>query len=119
MGKKRRSRKYFSKRINKYFNKNPRNCYSAEYTKWRYDVKKRDNFTCQWPGCNSRKRIQVHHIKTWAKYPAMRYVIANGITLCKQCHDKIQGKEHDYETFFIKILEIQMINKIKDFKKNE
>jgi len=45
----------------------------------------------------------------------MRFVTANGITLCKKCHDSIKGKEADYEAFFLKILEWQMLDKIKKY----
>lgn len=91
---------------------------NPEYSKWRKEVKERDNNQCQWPGCGSHKRLQVHHIKTWAKYPALRFTTANGITLCRKCHDYIKGKEHDYEFFFLKILEWKMIDKIKAFDKS-
>lgn len=94
---------------------------NPEYVKWRRLVRERDDFQCQWPGCSSKSRLQVHHIKTWGAYPGLRYDISNGITLCRQCHDMIKGKERDYETLFIKILEWQMLDKIKKFgkKKNE
>jgi 5-methylcytosine-specific restriction endonuclease McrA len=118
--KKRRYNPYSKKRYNKTntpksYSKDSRNYKSPEYTKWREDIKKRDNYQCQWPGCCSRHRIQIHHIKTWASYPGMRYVTANGITLCKKCHDSVKGKEVEYETFFMKILEWQMLDKIKKY----
>jgi len=94
-----------------------RNFNSPEYSKWRDEVKKRDKHMCQWPGCCSRKRIQVHHIKTWAKYPSMRFVVSNGITLCRKCHDSVKGKEADYESFFFKLLEWQMLDRIKKYDK--
>jgi len=74
---------------------------------------------CQWPGCCSRSKLQVHHIKTWAKNPGLRFSTANGITLCRKCHDSVKGKEHDFETFFLKLLEWQMMDKIKKFKKKK
>ncbi len=56
-----------------------------KYKIWRLKVFSRDNFTCQ--GCNLVGRyLEVHHIKSFAKYPKLRYVIENGITLCKKCH---------------------------------
>lgn len=116
--KKRRYNPYSKKRYDnkpKRSYKDTRNYKSPEYSKWREDIKKRDNHQCQWPGCMSRHRIQVHHIKTWANYPGMRFVAANGITLCAKCHDSIKGKEADYETFFLKILEWQMLDKIKKY----
>ena len=99
--------------------RNSRDFNSPEYTKWRDDIKKRDNYTCQWPGCLSKKQIQVHHIKTWANYPGLRFVSANGITLCRKCHDSIKGKEADYESFFLKLLEWQMLDKIKKYCKDK
>tara|TARA_R110002020_G_scaffold367868_2_gene579771 strand:- start:3172 stop:3363 length:192 start_codon:yes stop_codon:yes gene_type:complete len=57
----------------------------------------------------------VHHIKTWAKYPALRFVPANGITLCKKCHKMVTGKEQDYEAFFYKLLEWQVLDKLKKY----
>ena len=116
--KKRRYNPYSKKRYDnkpKRGYKDTRNYKSPEYSKWREDIKKRDNHQCQWPGCMSRHRIQVHHIKTWANYPGMRFVTANGITLCAKCHDSIKGKEADYEAFFLKILEWQMLDKIKKY----
>jgi len=109
------SKKRFENKPKRTYGRDSRNYKSPEYTKWREDIKKRDNHECQWPGCCSRHRIQVHHIKTWANYPGMRFVTANGITLCKKCHDSIKGKEADYEAFFLKILEWQMLDKIKKY----
>jgi|10_taG_2_1085330.scaffolds.fasta_scaffold06127_5 5-methylcytosine-specific restriction endonuclease McrA len=83
------------------------------YIKWRNDVKDRDDHCCQWPNCGSKRRIQVHHIKTWAAHPGLRFVMANGITLCERCHESIKGKEVHYEAFFLKILEYKMINKLR------
>ena len=119
MAKKKRRTPYSKKRYDKpkitRGGYDSRNYKSPEYSKWREDIKKRDNNQCQWPGCMSRHRIQVHHIKTWANYPGMRFVTANGITLCKKCHDSVKGKEAEYETFFLKILEWQMLDKIKKY----
>lgn len=118
MAKKKRRTPYSKKRYDKPkrgYSRDTRGYKSPEYSKWREDIKKRDNYECQWPGCCSRHRIQVHHIKTWANYPGMRFVTANGITLCKKCHDSVKGKEADYETFFLKILEWQMLDKIKKY----
>lgn len=94
---------------------------SPEYKKWREDVRARDGRCCQWPGCGSKKQLQAHHIKTWSKHPLLRFELGNGITLCRRCHDKIKGKEHDYEVFFLKLLHWNMIEKIKKFgdKRNE
>ncbi len=116
-GRRYNGRNYYKKRSG--FSRNDRDYLSPHYTKWRKDIKERDNHMCQWPGCLSRKRLQVHHIKTWAYYPALRYTTANGINLCRKCHDSIKGKEADYEGFFLKVLEWQMIDKIKKYDKDK
>lgn len=81
-----------------------RNYNDPQYKKWRQLVYKRDKFTCQWPGCNSKRKINAHHIKTWANYPGLRFVVDNGITLCYQHHKMISGMEESYEIPFLRIL---------------
>lgn len=83
---------------------NQRNFNDPLYKKWRKEVYDRDNHQCQWPGCNKNKRLNAHHIKTWANYPALRFLIENGITLCYQHHKMISGMEEIYESVFFKIL---------------
>jgi 5-methylcytosine-specific restriction endonuclease McrA len=52
---------------------------------WRLDVFERDEFICQ--RCNKKGgKLQAHHIKSWAKYPDVRFDVNNGITLCIKCH---------------------------------
>src|SRR3990167_4114517 len=46
---------------------------------------KRDNYTCQM--CKKKGvELQVDHIKSWAKYPKLRFKHENCRTLCKECH---------------------------------
>lgn len=74
------------------------------YKQWRKNIYKRDKFTCQWPNCNCKKKLNAHHIKTWANYPHLRFDSNNGITLCKQHHDMIKGLEEIYESVFYQIV---------------
>ncbi len=54
-------------------------------------VLRRDGYTCQNCGAkngNGQKIIlEVHHKKSYAEYPELRFKITNGITLCKRCHN--------------------------------
>jgi len=108
------------KKIKKaYYNSN-RNYLDPQYTAWRNAVKVRDNKKCRFPGCESRKRLQVHHIKKWSDFPTLRYEITNGITLCCACHKMVTGKEVYYEALFYKVLEFDLLEKIKSkLKKRE
>lgn len=81
-----------------------RNYKDPLYKQFRKNVLCRDNHKCQWHGCGSSKQLNVHHIKTWAQYPALRFDINNGITLCKKHHHMIKGLEHIYEAVFFKIV---------------
>lgn len=60
--------------------------YSIEYKSWRKQVFERDDYTCQ--HCGVRGYITAHHIKSFAYYPKLKYILSNGITLCENCHSK-------------------------------
>lgn len=90
---------------------NDRDYNDPKYKKWRLAVRKRDHFKCVL--CGSRKRLQSHHIKRWIDFPALRYVISNGVTLCKHCHDnKVKDHEDMYAPQFS-----QMTGRDKDAMK--
>lgn len=72
---------------------------TPEYNLWRVAVFKRDKFTCKKCGQKpprKSKRLQAHHILSWANYPALRYDINNGITLCWNCHKEMFHNENGY-----------------------
>lgn len=58
---------------------------SSMYKIWREAVFLRDNFTCQDCG-EFGGFLNAHHIKSFAEYPDLRFIITNGATLCKGCH---------------------------------
>lgn len=86
-----------------------------KYIEWRRRVLRRDQNKCQMPGCfcNSRSRLQVHHILTWAKHRGQRYNTDNGITLCKRAHKAITGKEDLFIEFFQMIVQMNKRNETK------
>jgi len=61
-----------------------------EYREWRTTVLSRDNHKCVQCG-ETKKRLDADHIKSWAKYPDLRYEISNGRTLCISCHEKTES----------------------------
>lgn len=71
------------------------------YKRFRLEVLERDKFTCQM--CNKkgrRARLNVHHVIKWSSASTLRYDIDNGITLCRDCHKDITGKESHYISYF-------------------
>ena len=81
-----------------------RNFEDPKYIEWRKKVYKRDKYKCQFPGCKLRKRLNAHHIRRWADFPTLRFILENGITLCQTHHKMIQGHEDEYALSFIQIL---------------
>lgn len=74
--------------INKHSTSEPK------YKKWRSSVFERDGWTCQTCGVKGCY-LEAHHIKSWARYPELRYVLDNGVTLCRECHkltDNYKGR---------------------------
>jgi len=63
---------------------------STRYKNWRIAIFKRDYFTCQECGYESKGKrpsdIDADHIKPFALFPKLRFDINNDRTLCKPCH---------------------------------
>lgn len=58
---------------------------TTEYKQWRQEVFERDDYTCVLCGVRGGN-LEADHIKPWAYYPAIRYELSNGRTLCLPCH---------------------------------
>ena len=66
---------------------NERIRHTFRYTLWRKNVYKRDNYSCKVCGKHCQnKEIIAHHIKSFSAFPNMRFILSNGITLCRSCH---------------------------------
>ncbi|RLI46445.1 hypothetical protein DRO61_09215 [Candidatus Bathyarchaeota archaeon] len=77
-----------------------RNYECPVYKNFRNAVLKRDNFTCQM--CNRKGKgiwLNVHHIIKWSSASSLRYDVDNGISLCRDCHKEVTGKESHYITY--------------------
>ena len=73
---------------------------SDKYAEWRIKVFLRDCFTCVL--CRKvGEQLNADHIKPWAFYPELRFVISNGRTLCKACHEKKPKRFKDKAAYLI------------------
>ena len=72
---------------------------SPEYKAFRTAVFERDDYVCQ--DCSQRGgKLSVDHIKPFAFYEELRYVLSNGRTLCWECHKKtptFAGRAQKYQ----------------------
>ena len=81
------SNSYIKAKSNNDFRRTP------EYRRWRKEVYKRDDYTCQI--CGKRGgNLNAHHIEHFSKNKKLRTDINNRITLCEECHKYIhRGKK--------------------------
>ena len=66
-------------------------------------VRTRDEWECV--DCETHQRLEVHHIipRKWA--PDRVLDVTNGVTLCSECHAKVQPKWRDYVERLQRIVE--------------
>lgn len=65
----------------------------VDYARWRHEVFKRDNFTCQKCGDSRGGNLRGHHLYSFANHPEFRFHGAHGITVCLPCHKKIHQED--------------------------
>lgn len=63
-----------------------------ENTRWRFAVYSRDDFRCRVCGDSRGGNLEAHHLNSYTDYPEERFVLSNGITLCKDCHYSFHHK---------------------------
>jgi transposase len=70
----------------------------------RYRIHERDGWRCQMPGCGCAEkwRLEAHHIVPIAN--GGTHALTNGITLCRPCHQRIQGREAQHAQLFQEIV---------------
>lgn len=67
---------------------------STEYNQWEDAVIRRDGTKCKKCGYSGRSRLVAHHIKNFAQFPLLRFILSNGATLCRskeKCHIKFHA----------------------------
>ncbi len=87
---------------------------SARYWNWRKRVLTRDHFTCTVCGNAGREvKLEAHHIKPWFDFPAKRFMLDNGITLCFDCHNSKHPWRFDKPTKIIQQFNLKTQELIK------
>ncbi len=82
--------------------KNGRNIF-PENTKFRNEVFKRDNYTCQVTGKKGSRNICAHHLESWHANKDLRFEIFNGITILQSVHKlfhKLYGRKFNTKQQF-------------------
>lgn len=63
---------------------------SRRYQSWRAKVFKRDSYCCIL--CGENNGIEAHHLDGFETHKEKRYLVSNGITLCKKCHKDFHSR---------------------------
>lgn len=57
-----------------------------QHADWARLVVERDGYVCK--QCGAAEHLAAHHMWPQSWYPNLRYVLKNGVSLCRQCHDE-------------------------------
>ena len=66
---------------------------SKDHKDWSKEVYAKDNYECFHCGKHCQKGdIVAHHLLSFANYPDIRFIVDNGITMCRSCHLKLHNR---------------------------
>lgn len=77
---------------------------SPLWQKKRLEIMQRDNFTCQYCGCNDRE-LHVHHFVYRKNSKPWEYNDNELITLCNKCHEVESEYNNDLYDYFVALKE--------------
>lgn len=66
---------------------------SGEWRRLRRLLRKRARGCCE--QCRTSHQLHIHHVKSWAEYPALRLDLDNLVLLCRECHHAAHRKGGD------------------------
>lgn len=70
--------------------------HGLQESRWSREVRERDSYTCQYPGCGKQgKSLDTHHIALRSLRPDLRFVVSNGLTLCRQHHNWVHANRDE------------------------
>lgn|SRR3990167_2273881 len=61
---------------------------SYRYKRFKLEILRRDDYTCQICKIRGIQDLQIDHIKSFAYFPELRFDESNIRTICKNCHKK-------------------------------
>src|SRR3990167_7100872 len=76
------------------------------YKEWRKNVWIRDCYKCRLANTNCEGKITAHHIFNWSEFLELRYIINNGITLCRAHHPRKRAEEKQLIPIFLELVSV-------------
>lgn len=83
--------------------------WTKEYRHWRTAVFTRDGFKCKISGKDCCAYVEAHHILSWREYPDLRFIINNGITLCRTHHPRKRVEEKRLSPYFQDLVSVSKV----------
>jgi len=109
---------------NRDHNERQRTITCQEYLTWRKNIIDRDGWVCLC--CGNKNNLVAHHLKCYWDYPEERFVMDNGITVCRSCHTNIhlnkvlfvkESSETNTLGFFVKTKDMIESELVGDYKR--